>query len=368
MTPPNAIRRSAMTHLRRRAVQFVLAALLAIPLTAMAGAVTQARAAASVGAADGRIIFRDSTTGQLYTVNTDGTALRQVTHSGYNAFPDWSPDGRSITYASARGGGHFAIWIARADGSHPQQLTPDDPNSDNLWPHFTPDGRTVVFTNCLGAACDGGISAVRVDGSDLHAITPNSGDSYNNAVPSPAGSQIVFMRWHVNGIMMRLYTRAIRGGTERPITPARLEAWAPDWNPQGGRIVFSSNLYSTRPHGAIYTVRPDGTGLRKLTNPPWPLEDSQASYSPDGRRLVLSSDRRYPNRCCSDLYTMSASGGALHRIPLTSTAAVDANWGTAPPLTISGIQHAYVRHRPSRHRGDSAAVRNPHQWENPHRR
>lgn len=316
----------------RRAVLLVLAALLAVPLTATVSPVTQPRAEASVAAVNGRIIFRDYTTGQIYTVNPNGTALRQVTHRGYNILPDWSPDGRSITFASSRGGGNFAIWIARADGSHARQITPDDPNSNNLWPHFAPGGRTVVFTNCLGGGCDGGISAIGVDGSNLHALTPNSGNSYNDAVPSPAGSHIVFMRWHVDGIMMRLYVRPIRGGTERPITPPRLEAWAPDWGPSGGRIVFSSHLFRSRPNGAIYTVRSDGTGLRKLTNPPWPLEDWAASYSPDGSRLVFSSDRRYPDRCCSDLYTMSAGGGAMRRIPLASTAAVDASWGTAPTL------------------------------------
>lgn len=53
---------------------------------------------------------------------------------------------------------------------------------------------------------------------------PNSGDSYNDAVPSLTGPQIVFLRLHVDGIMMRLYVRPIRGGTERPITRERLEA------------------------------------------------------------------------------------------------------------------------------------------------
>lgn len=317
----------------RRTVLFVFTALLVVPLTGAAGPVAAPAAEASAAAGSGRIIFRDYTTGQLYTVNPDGTALRQVTHRGYNIFPDWSPDGRRITYASSRGGGRFAVWIANVDGSRARQLTPDDPNSDNLWSHFTPDGRTVVFTNCLGGGCDGGISAIRVDGTHLHALTPNSGESYNDGVPSPNGTQLAFMRWHVGGITMRIYVRPIGGGTERPLTPPRLQAWAPDWAPGGHRIAFSSHLFNSRPNGAIYTVRADGTSLRKLTNPPWPLEDWGASYSPDGSRLVFSSDRRYPDRCCSDLYTVSASGGAIHRIPLATSAVTDASWGTSPALT-----------------------------------
>ena len=67
-----------------------------------------------------------------------------------------------------------AIWIVNADGSDPQQLTPTDPDSDNFWPRFTPDGAWILFTNCFGFDCDGGISAIRPDGTGMHPITPNS--------------------------------------------------------------------------------------------------------------------------------------------------------------------------------------------------
>lgn len=311
----------------RRAACIAFTALLV--LTASIGRVPSS-AHATMPGHSGRIIFQDGATGQLFTVNPDGTALRQVTHEGYNATPDWSPDGRRIAYASNRSG-TFQIWIAAADGSSARQLTSNNPDA-KLFPRFTPDGRTVVYQDCLGDGCDGGISAVRTDGSHLPAITPNSGTSYNWAVPSPGGRQLAFMRWHVAGIKMRIFVMPFRGGPERPITPARLEAWAPDWAPNGGRIVFSSNLFSDLPHGAIYTVRPDGTDLRPLTNPPWPLEDFEASYAPDGNRLVFSSDRRYPDRCCADLYLMNNDGHAVQRIPLATTQAVYARWGTAPLL------------------------------------
>lgn len=313
-----------------RAASVALAALLLVALAATAGPVASRSAQATMPGHNGRIIFQDRMTGQLYTVNPDGTALRQVTHHGYNATPDWSPDGRRITYASYRSG-TFQIWIAAADGSSARQLTPDTPDA-KIFPRFTPDGRTIVYQDCLGGDCDGGISAVRTDGSHLHAITPNSGESYNWAVPSPDGRRLTFMRWHVAGVKMRIFVMPFGGGTERPVTPARLEAWAPDWAPDGGRIVFSSHVFHDRPNGAIYTVRPDGTGLRRLTSPPWPLEDFAASYAPDGSKLVFSSDRRYPDRCCADLYLMNTDGKALHRIPLASTQAVFARWGTAPLL------------------------------------
>lgn len=312
-----------------RAASVALTALLLVAATV--GPVSARSAPATMPGQNGRIIFLDRATGQLNTVNPDGTALRQVTHVGFNTTPDWSPDGRFIAYASNRSG-VFQIWIAAADGSSARQLTPDTNPDGKFFPRFTPDGRTIVYQDCLGDGCDGGISAVRTDGSHLHAITANSGQSYNWAVPSPDGRQLAFMRWHVAGVKMRIFVMPFGGGTERPVTPANLEAWAPDWAPNGERIVFSSHIFQDRPNGAIFTVRPDGTGLQQLTTPPWPLEDWQASYAPDGNRLVFSSDRRYPDRCCADLYLMNADGKALHRIPLASTQVVLARWGTAPLL------------------------------------
>jgi hypothetical protein len=72
---------------------------------------------------------------------------------------------------------------------------------------------------------------------------------------------------------MRIYTRALRGGRERPVTAVGLLGWLPDWAPSGGTILFSSNLFGTRPNGAIYTVGTWGGSARRLTHPRFPTED-----------------------------------------------------------------------------------------------
>ena len=55
----------------------------------------------------------------------------------------WTPDGR-IVYAS-RAGGHSDIWIMQADGSGGKQLTAH--SGVNAQPRVSPDGRYVVFTS-----------------------------------------------------------------------------------------------------------------------------------------------------------------------------------------------------------------------------
>jgi len=317
--------------------------------TALLPLATAQQAPATSDWRNGRIAFGGCgvTNCDVYTLNPDGTALHQVTHDASSFHPDRSPDAVHIAYASVASG-FVAIWVADADGANVRQLTPDDPTSFNVWPCFMPDGRTILYTNCLGQGCDGGISAIDIDGTNQRVIlTPRIGESYNNAVPSSDGKRLAFMKWHVKGDLMRIYLLRLGTTPERAVTSRELEGYDPDWSPDGTKVLFVSNV--NRPNRAIYSIRPDGEDLQQLTYPKFPMDDWSAAYSPNGARIAFTSNRRYPDKCCSDLFTMRAdeSDGyndaegeqrrQTQRIPVPLSYAADPRWGIAPLLTEATV-------------------------------
>lgn len=265
---------------------------------------------------------------QIFTSNPDGSSLDQVTTEGESFLPDWSPDGTKIAYAGTASG-DAAIWVADADGSNARQLTPNDRSSDDFWPRFHPDGDRILYVNCLGSDCDGGLYSVRLDGTHRHAVTPNSGASYNVGEISPNRHRLAYMRWHVDGVKMGIYVARPDGSRERLITPPRLEAWYPDWSPSGENILFSDRIFFDRPNLSIYTIHPDGSGLNELTDNAFRINDWGAAYSPDGRKIVFNSDRRAGCYGCGDLFIMTADGAHTWMVHLPFDA-YDVRWGSAP--------------------------------------
>jgi Tol biopolymer transport system component/C-terminal processing protease CtpA/Prc len=81
--------------------------------------------------------------GDIYTVPTSGGDARQITmHAAHDYMPVWSPDSKSIAFASFRYG-NFDIFLTSAEGGEAKRLTTF---SGAEMPYaFTPDGKFVVY-------------------------------------------------------------------------------------------------------------------------------------------------------------------------------------------------------------------------------
>jgi Tol biopolymer transport system component len=187
---------------------------------------------------------------ELYTVGTDGSALKRMTSDRQiQTDPVWSPDGRTIAYAQwravrgQRGVFDMAIFLRDADGSNPRPLTRFSARRDTTTPSWSPDGRSIVFAvahRIPGSSSPGrqsDLAVINADGTGERMLTRTPAFE-SNPVWSPDGRLIAFTSdHHVRSgpeprvEQFELYTMAADGTAITRLTRNRTADLMPDWQP-----------------------------------------------------------------------------------------------------------------------------------------
>jgi Tol biopolymer transport system component len=285
----------------------------------------------------GRIAFDEFFTGQIYAVNPDGTALTQLTHvdAKHQALsPSWTPDGTQVLYSETRlNFQHARIWIVNADGTGAHRIASDVTGFRDYEPTMTPDGRFIVFPRCEPGDGVCAIWRMRADGTHMRALTPyqhspNETVDFDPVVSSDS-RRIAFTRFSSDGYFSRIFVMRLDGSDPHPITAPRYEACGPDWAPDDNTLAFISRCSGLGSH--VFTAEPSGDDVTQLTHERYPTGSYDETFAPDGEQIAFSSDRRYNDFCCVDLFVMNADGSHQHRVPLGDLAGVIAvSWGSAP--------------------------------------
>jgi Tol biopolymer transport system component len=130
---------------------------------------------------------------------------------------------------------------------------------------------------------DGGaqIATIKPDGSGFRELTkgPN-----NNGFPSlaPDGTRVVYRTFGPDGDGLRIMNLA----TSAITTLTSGYDNFPLWSPRGDLIMFSR---IEKGDYEVFTIRPDGTDVRRLTSSPG--NDAHMGWSADGEQIVFASSR-----------------------------------------------------------------------------
>jgi TolB protein len=268
------------------------------------------------GGPPGSVVFysrRGGTLAKIYTMNADGGDVTQVTSGpGNDLWPDLSPNGRYVAFASNRTG-NFEIYVLDLrDGTLTNVSTS---TADDNWPRWSPNGHQLAFHSNRAGNYD--IFVVNADGSELRAVTTDAAlDQWPDW--SPDGKRVAFRRG--NDVHV-----ADAGGEEQNVQrltflPATIDQMAA-WSPDGQRIAFMSLREG---YCAVFLMNADGSNQTNLT-PKAPNDAASSwcsrapSWSRNGRIHFMSF--RPSTNGDVELFSMADDGTDLVR--LTTSAGED---------------------------------------------
>jgi TolB protein len=179
--------------------------------------------------------------GALFLMKPDGSDVIPLTRNARDLHPAWSPDGREIAFTRAVEPPYAGIWVIRAAGGAPRQLT-NPPGQVDSSPAWSPDSTRIAFTRTtLSTEIDGKASVYVMDrdGTNLHELVRNryfacctSGLSW-----SPDGRTIAF-ETSPSRLCTAISLVDVASGEVRPLTRCtrpRESALSPAWQPDTSR-------------------------------------------------------------------------------------------------------------------------------------
>ncbi len=303
---------------------------------------------------NGKIIFQSNRNGNynLFIMNPDGSDQRKLTDFPNNKFaPDdnngffLSPDGRKIAYSSDEEG-NFEIYVVDIDSYSQINLTNNAADESSF--AWSPDGKQIAFVSDRDSVLidlenglrTNNIYIMNADGSNTRRLTTDNtteqygllswspdqkklagdvsfqspgpsvsliylltlSDAKQTLLTSPDGMVQGVGTWSPNGEQLlyfkggsmseNVYVMNADGSHQLALSNDDLGmVTEASWSPDGTRVVFSTlKLQGDNKYYFLYTVKADGNDLISLSKNPLSF-DTSPSWSPDGKYIVFASKR-----------------------------------------------------------------------------
>jgi dipeptidyl aminopeptidase/acylaminoacyl peptidase len=221
----------------------------------------------------------------IWMVSASGGAAAQLTQSGHDSSPVWSPDGKTIAFLSSRGG-ETQVYVLSLEGGEAQRLTKLSTGADFV--KWSPDGKTIAFT-----------SSVYPDCKDDDCNKKRDEENEKSKVKAHVAERLLYRHWtHWNeGKRSHLFVIPAGGSaTPRDLTSGADYDVPPDqrggpadinFSPDSREICFTAvtdEMEAISTNGDLFTVPVAGGEIKRITTQPG--FDGGPAYSPDGKYIA----------------------------------------------------------------------------------
>src|SRR5579884_2024970 len=221
----------------------------------------------------------------IWIVPTEGGEALQMTQSGKDSSPVWSPDGKTIAFLSSRNG-DSQVYLLSMDGGEARDLTHISTGADTV--KWSPDGKTIAFTSFVYPDCkDDACNKKRDEAKE------------KDKVKARAYEQLLYRHWThwFDGKRSHLFvTPADGSGEAKDLTPGANYDVPPDerggpedfnFSPDSKEICFTAvtdKLEAISTNGDLFTVPAVGGEIKRITTQKG--FDGNPVYSPDGKYIA----------------------------------------------------------------------------------
>ncbi len=230
----------------------------------------------------------------LWMVPAAGGDAIQLTRTGKDSSPKWSPDGKTIAFLSSRGG-DSQVYLLSMDGGEAHPLTKLSTGADLV--KWSPDGKMIAFTSSVYPDC-----VTRSAGSlnnDDGCNKKRNEDKEKNKVKAHVAENLLYRHWtHWNesGRAHLFVTPSDGSGEAKDLTAGTNYDVPPDQRGDDNDINFSPDskeicytavadkMEATSTNGDLFIVPVSGGEPKKITSQPG--FDGNPVYSPDGKYIV----------------------------------------------------------------------------------
>jgi dipeptidyl aminopeptidase/acylaminoacyl peptidase len=221
----------------------------------------------------------------IWIVSTAGGEAIQLTQSGHDTSPVWSPDGKTLAFLSSRDGSS-QVYVLSMEGGEAHAVTHLSTGAEMV--KWSPDGKTIAFT-----------SSVYPDCTDDPCNKKRDEDKEKNKVKAHVYEHLLYRHWDhwFEGKRSHLFVepgdgsgeaRDLNAGANYDVPPD--QRGGPDdinFSPDSKEICFTTvtdKMEAISTNGDLFIVPIAGGEARKITTNP--AFDGNPVYSPDGRFIA----------------------------------------------------------------------------------